>query len=928
MPLFTVLVDRLRYQGAGVHGVSVDPDALLARLPPEDRPWTAWAHAQAAFIQGMPGKADAWLRAASAELEATPDPLCEAEVDALWLDLWDAASEPRSAIQYALRAWQEWLALASGGLSSDPLPSIRRLLRALTRDESESPTDDELLFEWIYDRQTRQMLHVFQRTVRLCGTLGARDAGESTVAQMRDWMAKYMVHLPEAFRAAPWGAVFEDVGNLYDSLGEVRKAYDAFMEGDALLQSAVDALDVARQRARLRFNAANQLAKLGEHVRAIELFADAHAEFLRLGMHEAVLRVRHASLVSQWHAGTGATETLLRDVEELIIAYEARPPDVSDGVLRMNLDSAYRLWLTLTTPLIANDELLTHRYLAQLYALREGLTDSMTAWRRDVGATGKTILSEVAILAARFARQERSVLLLFETGVGRLLLTTLRGGSGPLAERVRSAVASEEFGTAIEKLLRTRRAATDALVDRAIPIKSPPPERFLAACRDAWATLPSEIRAELTRAETLVVCLSNWGDLDEVPLELLHDGDEFLGLTKGIVRVVSMRQLAASLSDNRVNVAPSGSALIVRATDVEAVGLLREASGEVADVQNCLRTLGVSARTLISPSSVDMLSELGAGHDVFHYVGHGFADENGEELLLGDRESVTAMDLMTLGPAPAPFCVASSCLVGRARHLDTGYQRGVAVALLDRGAPAIVAATLEVPDRLGRDFVLAFYAESARAPLREAMLATRRRLAAVGYHPAAWACFAMFGDPRAGLLRANPQPHWPELLVRCAATESARYREATRTAVRADPTLTPTDTAQVIALVDALGDRSAPFFSAPDRGDASALRHDAEAYLIYHLLLSFGRFRFGDPDPRGKDAAGAEFLALHRRAASMLHDSYLDVLAGLVARADIHSYMTAHGRRIMRDAISAARWLQNDGELSATRTLLQQEVFA
>ena len=148
------------------------------------------------------------------------------------------------------------------------------------------------------------------------------------------------------------------------------------------------------------------------------------------------------------------------------------------------------------------------------------------------------------------------------------------------------------------------------------------------------------------------------------------------------------------------------------------------------------------------------------------------------------------------------MCIFCSCLVGLHRRTRAGLARGIATALLDTGAPAVVAAMVPLPDQVGHDFALALHFHAKSRPLGEAVPAARLTLSR-RFHPATWGCFALFGchDARLAVLADAPLLAWPALLVRCLATRSALWRQELEAALKQDADLAPPLAAQGLALV-------------------------------------------------------------------------------------------------------------------------------
>src|SRR5688500_3474981 len=669
---------------------------------------------------------------------------------------------------------------------------------------------------------------------------------------------------------------------------------------------------------------------MGRYAEATPHYERALESFVRLDATEPALRARHALLVNRFKAGDDDRAALRREVEEITVEYESLDDDAG-GAVRQNLDSAYRLWLTLAAPDTRDDARLTHRFLGQLYALREGLGTFARDWERGPAhATTEVILSEVAVLGARLGRLESAVLLVLESGVDSVVLTTIRSGEEPLAERVRTAVGGEELGGALESLVQRYREATEDLIQRTLPVKSEPSEELMAACQAAWDALPEEIRDAVAEADTVFVMPSNAGNMDEVPVELIHDGEVFLGTRASVVRVSSLKQLVASLGENRVSVAWYATSVVVHAGEVVARGTLPNAGAEAEVVS---KALDAPDRTvwMLEDTTLEALTEtLASGADVLHFVGHGMADENGEMLVLGAREDqrARAIELRGLGPAPAPACVMSSCELGRSRHLQSGEQQGVVVALLEAGAPAVVAATYSLPDVVGRQFAQALYRRAGKATLGEAMRGARRALAKSGVHPAAWGSFVMFGEPAAPLFRTPRDVDaldWPACLVRLAATGAPVYAEAVRSRIRDDARLTPEQVQHIDASIDAFEQGDADAFATDAIRSNPLLELDAESYLSYHVLLSAGALRFALKD-NARDDERRPILSFLLQIRPMLEDSYLRALIARECADDLELVLTTdQGRAILRSGLRALAWLAADADaLNETQQILNE----
>lgn len=896
-----------------------------SKRPVLDKSWDAWIHAYAALYHADLGSTLNWLQTASKILVNHPNDLCEAEVLTSWSILWDEADEPRSALDYAYAAWKKWFAMASNPLATLDLKSIRALLRVLASPEKPPPLNDEELFLiWLSDRLALQFHNAASTVISLCGRLGIREPATEVEKQIWEWLDQYLHgdHIAKGLSVFPYADLLNDVANLYDQLGEYDRALETYKKAIALLEDAIDHPDVHRLRTMLCCNMGNQFAKLGEHREAIGIFAEAQKDFQSQGNNEGVLQAKHAQMVSHWYIQE--LSGLKEDLEALLVDYEtyykACKSTSQQIVTRQNLDAAYRLWLALIAAEEGKDERLVQRFLGQLYALREGFVQFSLNWASiaDLGSE-VSVVSEIDVLVSRLARLEGVVLLVLESGIERTILTTIKSGESGLVDRVHIELGSDAFTLALTSLLESYRQVTDKLIIREMAMKSLPSENFEQACRDIWREMPESIRRDLTEAQTILVSPSNVGNMDEIPVELFHDESEYLGLTKNIVRVISLGQLHAILSDNWINIRPYSKGLILRAGEVVDASPLSQADSEVKEVKASMEALVGEVCILCEPIKEEMLADLDSGVDVMHYVGHGFADENGEALILSDEEDVTALELLSAGAARAPVSVISACLVGRVRHLRTGKQRGITTVLLDQGAPAVVAPSYALPDQVGKEFSLTLYAYGYDANLSDAMRLTRQYLAEQEYHPAVWGAFIMLGHPDAtlkGVLSsAGGDLAWPVSLCRFITTGAQTYLDMTRQQLHADSRLSKEQIEKVNAALSAFSSGEASFFDPERLKQSIGLQViDTEAYLAYSILLNIGSLRFSATGNNGEireqqaDLTGS-LLSIQR----LLNDSYILVALFVeITKRTMYSLAKEEERSLLRRTARALDWLNAD----------------
>lgn len=934
MTLINNLLQRAASSDRGVYVYSPWDSLERSDRPHLEKCWLAWTKAETALRNGDLGTASSWLGAAERLLSEQPDSLATAEVVATRAELLEAAGEFRDAFDDAILAFQKWFAFAENMANWNVLESVRALLTALEPDEKLNLDDARVQLEWMLDRLSPRLMQSAKAVIRLCAPLGITEPAETVFEKMSGWLNK---NLPTkgplgAFAPLTHADFVSSMANLYDQMEMPQRSLDMFLKAIHMLEKVPDHPEVFEKRVQYQFNAANEMAKLGRHAEAVEEFDRLANVFEEAGSGEPAIRARHASVLSRWRMGnsTEAKEQL----EVVILEYESNLTQTSNPrerlPIKQNLRRAYSLWLTLAVAHCESD-LAKRQIFGQLAAMREGSWTFQLSWSRAF-ADGKSqkIISDVEILDGRLSQRRNSVLLIVEQGVDQLVLATLSSEGGTFGERVQVAGSSSELTDALVELLLLHRRVTNQIIDREIGVTSRNQDRFVALCKTVWSHLPESIQHVLSGAETVFISPSNAGEVDEIPFELLHDGTDYLGLSKTIVRVLSIGQLLETMSPNRINRTRTGKGLIVEAGEIAELGKLPGAEAEVARTKKAFNDLGVESEVIKSPTRSAFLDAISSDVDLFHFVGHGFADEAGEALFLAEEERVSAVDLASCGPAPAPICILSSCLLGRTRDLSTGEQRGIASALLRQGAPAVIAATFSLPDHVGSQFASAFYFHARKASIGEAMRRARKSLGSKDIHPAAWASFVLFGEHEialsANIQNALPGPQWPALTVRYLATRSNDYLADVRENVKTDAVLSAGQRDLIVQAVDALADKDRTFFSEErlkQKVDFPVTL--AEQELAYTLMLLVGALR-RDDQGAASEQEKMRFLGNCLQIGRILKDSYLTaIVAEQYANVVISPTTSEEGRDILSDGIDSLEWLSADVErLAALREDLEK----
>jgi len=264
-----------------------------------------------------------------------------------------------------------------------------------------------------------------------------------------------------------------------------------------------------------------------------------------------------------------------------------------------------------------------------------------------------------------------------------------------------------------------------------------------------FAALPPEVQAAIGQHETLLLIPDYSADGGVLPFELLPIDGKFLGAEKVLARYISLRHLARSLDAGR-RPPHQGRALItpiMDATSLEADRLL-SAGPECAAIAELLGAAKYEI-PVVDPAQLtpgyytDRLSFL----DVLHIAAHGESQEGDEWLLLPGEARFVVDDLDVRKQRSLPFVYLNTCHLGFTRYLGAGVRRGFAFNLIEAGAPAVIANTIETLDEETARLSIGFYRQALTMPVGEALRETRRDLLGKGVSPIIWGSALLFGDP-------------------------------------------------------------------------------------------------------------------------------------------------------------------------------------
>jgi CHAT domain-containing protein len=236
----------------------------------------------------------------------------------------------------------------------------------------------------------------------------------------------------------------------------------------------------------------------------------------------------------------------------------------------------------------------------------------------------------------------------------------------------------------------------------------------------------------------------------EIPWELLHDGQDYLCLSRPFARkpqeVSEPRALKPLPKSDR-------TALIVG----NPTGDLPGAEQEAQDIASLLKTKGWDVELLLTKNATSTkfaLSIQNRRYRLIHFAGHGaFGREGGKiksRLSFSDGDLLDE-DLERQLKSPA-FIFLSACQAGQSTSQEVthgfrgNFTEGMAVSALRGGATHCLGPMWLIGDSLAHNFALAFY----RYMIRKETLGESVRLARLDVKdksPDFWAAWVLYGDP-------------------------------------------------------------------------------------------------------------------------------------------------------------------------------------
>jgi hypothetical protein len=884
-----------------------DPPFLEQDRPGTGR-WRVWLHTQQNIARGDLSTAWQWFHSHALE-DPTPrnSPVWTAEWLAVESDLLLRSGELRSALQAAHASLQQRYLLTAPDTALHTVDAIVNDIIELYAELNEGDVSSGRVFI-----VTLWLEYFLQSTTDFASTAMA-IAANARYGAVLDELAKdalawvdsiniqtllrlttgleseRQVDLNDTAPVLMVGEFVEIVRNrLFVTLADAKDIVGDSASALRFFRKALDAETQRRPNAneeeilRLRYNCANQLAKLGQSLEAAEEYKTLRTAFERLGYKEGELGCRHSLL--RMEIDDGSPNTLVEEVGDLIREYEELWSSSSTHERRdrtkLLVDQAYRLFLSACVRSQDRSEGTILRLLRVLECLRlpREVTGAFSEAFAQHAAYELSPMSTIEVMLSRLKRFGSYTVLMAESGASSLVLVTVEGGNQSLVDRVHVEESSDELLTSLTELLVAVRSAADQLAERAITAQVTSPTQIDTIAVEAWRLMPPSIKASIENSEIIYYVPSNYGSIDEIPFEILGMDNGGLGGMKIISRMPSLQHLSQSLAPNRYDQRTGRSGVLVRAEDPFAI----DDAAAVDEAVQLFQRLSVGSLSELKlyeePTAEELVNALTSEVGFMHFIGHGVADDGGEALIFGSDQYLPVFQLVGDGSQRAPISVFSSCEVGRGRHVPGGAQRGLAARLLDAGSPAIVASTYRIPTRLLGQVAGQLYIYCRDSALGEAMRKTRQRLAARGLHPGAWATTVLFGDPMVWVGGtgeidvATRRAGVGELLTRCWATGHEDDVETAVTTFGDIEQLSETDLAWIRSLVTQKSPANQDGYAGSERVRTIVAEVDAVAGLVLTMLELVGRYEDADKANWSNILASTLVNALH--IADALDDEY------------------------------------------------------
>jgi hypothetical protein len=267
---------------------------------------------------------------------------------------------------------------------------------------------------------------------------------------------------------------------------------------------------------------------------------------------------------------------------------------------------------------------------------------------------------------------------------------------------------------------------------------------FVQIGRDAFDSIPAGIRKRLSVAQTILLVPDFSASQDRMPFELLHDGHQFLGLSKAVTRCLSLSHAVSIVEPPLMDMPLRRRFFCVAVPEPPGLPALTFAESEAEAASEAMRgQLWDVQRLVPSAASPAVVIEAAPLAGVIHIASHGDVSPGAEGLVLADGTRLSANEVAASPRGVRAVVYLNACSLGRGRYLGGGVSRGMAYAFARSGAPAVVANLLPVEDRSAAQIAEGFYDAARDMSIGQALCRARATVVA----PAFWSASVLIGDP-------------------------------------------------------------------------------------------------------------------------------------------------------------------------------------
>ena len=304
------LIDNLIEHNAPGIGLLSDPAGqfLTQSGEPAGRGWRAWAAAERARRHSEYPACKQWLQTAlNVPGDDDPTPLWRTEMAVTLGRLERADEEPRHRPRPPIATgWEGWLGVWTAFQKGAQNPRqavvgiwVNDMVGSLAnKDDRIDPGSAQVMITWISERMVHQLHEVGCDVIVLAGRLGAT----ATAQEVADTLLPLVSSITEPpSRLMLTSKVRLELGNAYQNADRTEDAIAAFEGAIADLEPIRGQGDIDVRIARLEFNRANGLLRLGRSSEAIVVYDRVMETFRSHGDREAELRVRYAKQYALEH---------------------------------------------------------------------------------------------------------------------------------------------------------------------------------------------------------------------------------------------------------------------------------------------------------------------------------------------------------------------------------------------------------------------------------------------------------------------------------------------------------------------------------------------------------------------------------------------------------------------------------------------------